>query len=166
MTWILHRIDDRLIHGQVVVAWGGRLHPDRIYVVDDATAASPWERDLLASAAPDSEVRVVSVADMAAGYAAEAVAAGGAFLLVRSLAAATALVQAGAQVPRFQLGGLHYAPGKTRVNEYIYLDDDDRRDARALLARGIRLEAQDVPAVRPQAIESLDPELARPPAQA
>jgi len=162
VTWILHRVDDRLIHGQVVVAWGGRLHPDRIYVVDDATAASAWERDLLASAAPDSEVRVVSIADMAAGYAAEALAPGGAFLLVRSLAAAHALVAAVAQVPRFQLGGLHYAPGKTRVNEYLYLDDADRALARALLDRGVRLEAQDVPAARAQPLESLDPGLARP----
>jgi D-glucosaminate PTS system EIIB component len=161
VTWILHRVDDRLIHGQVVVAWGGRLHPDRIYVVDDATAASAWERDLLASAAPDSEVHVLGIADMAAGYAAEAATPGAAFLLVRTLAAADQLVTAGAPVPRFQLGGLHYAPGKTRVNEYLYLDDLDRAHARALLARGVRLEAQDVPAARPLPLESLDPELAR-----
>ena len=40
MSWVLHRIDDRLIHGQVVVAWGARLSPARIWVVDDGVAAS------------------------------------------------------------------------------------------------------------------------------
>ena len=40
MSWALHRIDDRLIHGQVLVAWGARLDPARIWVVDDGVAAS------------------------------------------------------------------------------------------------------------------------------
>ena len=35
MPITLLRIDERLIHGQVVVGWGERLHMDRIVVVDD-----------------------------------------------------------------------------------------------------------------------------------
>lgn len=162
MSWLIHRVDDRLIHGQVVIAWGARLQPRRIWVVDDASAASTWERELLISATPDIEVRVVGVAEAAAGYAAEAAAPGGAFLLVRDLATALALVEAGAAVPSFTIGGLHYAPGKSKVNEYIYLDADDRDRARALVARGVRLEVQDVPASRPQTLASLDPETATP----
>ena len=42
MSWVLHRVDDRLIHGQVVIAWGHRLHPRRIWVVDDASAGNEW----------------------------------------------------------------------------------------------------------------------------
>ena len=162
MSWLLHRVDDRLIHGQVVVAWGGRLRPARIWVVDDAAAASPWERDLLTSAAPDVEVRVVTVAEAAAGYAAEQAAAGGAFLIARDLETALALVEAGAAIPTLTLGGLHYAPGKTKVNEYVYLDAADRDRARRLLGRGVTLEVQDVPASRSQPLTALDPEMAAP----
>jgi mannose/fructose/N-acetylgalactosamine-specific phosphotransferase system component IIB len=160
MSWILHRVDDRLIHGQVLIAWGQRLHPARIVVVDDASAANAWERDLLQSASPDSEVKVLTVAEAAAGYAAEAAAPGGAFLLVRDLATAVALVAAGAPVPSFNLGGLHYAPGKTKVNEYLYLDEADRTAARLLMERGVALEVQDVPASRPLPLRALDPSLA------
>jgi mannose/fructose/N-acetylgalactosamine-specific phosphotransferase system component IIB len=160
MSWLLQRVDDRLIHGQVVVAWGERLHPHRIWVVDDAAAANAWEKDLLATAAPGAEVRVVTVAEMAAAWAGERDAAGGAFLLVRNLGTALALVEAGAAVERFTLGGLHYAPGKTKVNEYIYLDAGDRARARALLARGVALEVQDVPAARAESLVTLDPESA------
>ena len=160
MSWLLQRIDDRLIHGQVVVAWGQRLHPDRLWVADDGAAADPWERDLLAVAAPGIEVRVVSVAAMAAAWAEENFAAGGAFLIVRDLAAALALVEAGAAVARFNLGGLHYAPGKSKVNEYIYLDEADRARARALLARSVALEVQDVPGARVESLAALDPESA------
>jgi len=160
MSWLLQRVDDRLIHGQVVVAWGQRLRPHRIWVVDDAAAANPWERDLLATAAPDVEVRVVSVAEMTAAWAGEAAAEGGAFLLVRDLGTALALIEAGAPIGRFNLGGLHYAPGKSKVNEYIYLDAVDRARARALIGRGVVLEVQDVPAARAESLAALDPESA------
>lgn len=160
MTWVLHRIDDRLIHGQVVIAWGQRFHPQRIWVVDDASATDPWERELLATAAPGVEVRVLSVLEAAADYATEAVAPGGSFLLVRDLATASTLVDAGAPIHKFNVGGLHYAPGKTKINEYVYLDAGDRRAARGLLERGVALEVQDVPASRAQSLTELDPETA------
>ena len=160
MSWVLQRVDDRLIHGQVVVAWGGLLHPRRIWVVDDAAAASPWEKDLLCSAAPGVEVRVVGVAEAVAHHAEEAEAAGGAFLVVRDLRTAAALVDAGVVIHTLNLGGIHYAPGRTRVNEYVYLDEADRERARRMIARGVILEVQDVPATRPQALASLDPEMA------
>ena len=157
MSWLLHRVDDRLIHGQVLVAWGQRFHPDRIWVVDDAAAGNAWERELMASAAPDVDVRVVSVANMATAWAGEEAAPGGAFLLVRNLGTAAALIEAGAAIPRLNLGGLHYAPGKSKVNEYIYLDDADRGHARALLARGLALDVQDVPGATPRPLAALDP---------
>lgn len=161
MSWVLHRVDDRLIHGQVVIAWGHRLHPHRIWVVDAAAAADPWERDLLRSAAPDVEVRVVGVAEAAAAWGDEAAAEGAAMLLLRDLGTALALVEAGAAVASFNLGGLHYAPGKTRVNDYVFLSDEDRETARTLLARGVSLLVQDVPASRSQPLAALEPALSR-----
>jgi mannose/fructose/N-acetylgalactosamine-specific phosphotransferase system component IIB len=157
VSWLLHRVDDRLIHGQVVVAWGQSLRPQRIWVVDDAVAASDWERELLESSAPGIDVRVRRVAAAAGEWALERDASGGAFLLVRDLATALRLVEAGAPVPRFNLGGLHYAPGKDKVNEYVYLDAADRAAARELLRRGVTLEVQDVPAARAVALGELDP---------
>lgn len=159
MSWVLHRIDDRLIHGQVVVAWGSRLDPARIWVVDDGVAASEWERDLFRDAAPGIEVKVSSVAEAAAAYAAETTARGAAFLLVRDLATARRLVEAGAAVREWNVGGLHYAPGKAKVNDYVYLDDADRGDARSLLLAGVGLVVQDVPASRSDTLVALDPAL-------
>jgi PTS system mannose-specific IIB component/fructoselysine and glucoselysine-specific PTS system IIB component len=160
VSWALHRIDDRLIHGQVLVAWGARLDPARIWVVDDGVAASSWERELFREAAPGIEVHVASVAEAAAAHAAEAEAPRAAFLLVRDLDTARRLAAAGAHVAEWNLGGLHYAPGKEKVNDYVYLDERDREAAKTLLAGGARLIVQDVPASRPLSLAALDPAFA------
>jgi mannose/fructose/N-acetylgalactosamine-specific phosphotransferase system component IIB len=157
LSWALHRIDDRLIHGQVVVTWSQHLAPERVWVVDESCAENRWERDLLSACAPELDVRVVTIDEAVSAYAGEAAAAGRAFLLVRSLQTALRLVERGATIAAFNVGGLHYAAGKDKVHEYVYLDEDDRRAARALLARGVALEVQDVPAARPQALADLDP---------
>ena len=156
MSWSLLRIDDRLIHGQVLVAWGQRLDPARIWVVDDGVAASEWERELFRESAPGIDVRVASVAEAVAAYSIENGAPGGAFLLVRDLRTARRLAESVSGARDWNVGGLHYAPGKDKVNDYVYLDEADRADARVLLGLGASLTVQDVPASPSQALATLD----------
>ncbi|HXD48268.1 MAG TPA: PTS sugar transporter subunit IIB, partial [Gemmatimonadaceae bacterium] len=64
MTLVLYRIDDRLIHGQVVVGWGQPLDIGFIVLVDDTVAASDWEQELYRMAVPpEMEVYFHSTAD-------------------------------------------------------------------------------------------------------
>ena len=53
MTLVLFRIDERLLHGQVIVGWGMRLGIDYYVVVDDDLAASEWEREIYSAGLPD-----------------------------------------------------------------------------------------------------------------
>ena len=52
MTLALYRIDDRLIHGQVVVGWGQPLDIEFIVLVDDTVATSDWEQELYRMGVP------------------------------------------------------------------------------------------------------------------
>src|SRR2546427_12916777 len=52
MSLALYRIDDRLIHGQVVVGWGQPLHVSFIVLVDDEVSSSDWEQDLYRMGVP------------------------------------------------------------------------------------------------------------------
>jgi PTS system mannose-specific IIB component/fructoselysine and glucoselysine-specific PTS system IIB component len=54
MSIVLFRVDERLIHGQVVVGWGERLHIQQIVVVDDQLRESPWEQELYCLGVPPS----------------------------------------------------------------------------------------------------------------
>ena len=52
MSLDLFRIDERLLHGQVIVGWGMRLHIDYYVIVDNEVAANAWESDLYSAGLP------------------------------------------------------------------------------------------------------------------
>src|SRR3989441_5902086 len=58
MSIALSRLDDRLIHGQVVVGWGKPLKGGFIVLVDDAVRSSAWEQELYRMGVP-AEIEVV-----------------------------------------------------------------------------------------------------------
>lgn len=155
MSWLLHRIDDRLIHGQVLVAWGARLHPVRMWLVDDAVAASEWERRVYEEAAPGIEVHVVDVATAAAEHAGEARATG-----ARSCSCVTSGPPAASSRRARPCGSSMSAACTTRRarTRWASTSTSTPRTAstRALLARGVALEVRDVPASRSVPLASLD----------
>ena len=149
MSLVLARVDDRLVHGQVVLAWGQNMSVDRLLVADDEVAANPWERELMGTAAEDMQVDVVLLQDLPAYLVQEEARSGSTILLMRSLEAARLVVESGVTLSELNLGGLHFSPGKERFLDYLYLDEGDRSILRALLDRGVRIQAQDVPTSKP-----------------
>ena len=67
MPILLCRVDDRLIHGQVVVGWGAQLGLDVIMVVDDELSDSDWEQDLYRAGLPNNMLARFSSVEDAAG---------------------------------------------------------------------------------------------------
>lgn len=149
MTLALYRIDDRLIHGQVVVGWGQPLNVSFIVLVDDEVRSSDWEQDLYRMGVPPTiEVRFASVDEAAqelAGWEAD-VRVG--ILLVGDIDTAVALAERAPQVRRFNVGGVHHRTGRTERLRFVYLTDDEAKKLRALAARGVDVTAQDVPTAR------------------
>jgi PTS system mannose-specific IIA component len=67
MSLVLVRVDDRLIHGQVVGGWLPVIQAERIVVVSDRAAADPLQTGLMRMAVPDHvAVDVLSVDDASA----------------------------------------------------------------------------------------------------
>ena len=66
MSLELVRVDDRLIHGQVVVGWGQVINPDLFVIVDDEVAQHEWEQDIYRLGVPAAqEVEFTSVSEAA-----------------------------------------------------------------------------------------------------
>jgi len=149
MTRALYRIDDRLIHGQVVVGWGQPLNVSFIVLVDDEVRSSDWEQDLYRMGVPPSiEVRFASVEEAAQALPAWEADPRVGILLVGDIDTAVALAERAPQVRRLNIGGVHHRTGRTERLRFVYLTDDEARKLRALAARGVDVTAQDVPTAR------------------
>ncbi|MBI4060074.1 MAG: PTS sugar transporter subunit IIB [Elusimicrobia bacterium] len=142
----LLRIDDRLIHGQVVEGWLPSLGVDLVVVASDAAAADEVQTALMKMALPSAiGLLVLPVAGAAAAITSPGMSARRALVLVPGPAEALSLVENGVLVDRINVGGLHYTVGKVQLGRALFLDEKDRLALRALAARGIRLEGRALP---------------------
>ena len=157
MPIVLYRVDERLIHGQVIVGWGSQLEPDRIVVADDPLAESPWEQELYAVGVPMGiETEFVPV-DIAVDRLAEwRQSDERIMLLTRDLPSMVRLAENGALAGcEVNIGGVHHAPGRERVLRYVFLGDAEREALRALGAAGADVVARDVPGARGVGLDEL-----------
>jgi PTS system mannose-specific IIB component/fructoselysine and glucoselysine-specific PTS system IIB component len=155
VTLVLHRIDDRLIHGQVVVGWGQPLDLRFIVLVDDAVAASDWEQELYRMGVPpEMEVYFNTVDEAIAAMPRYRDDPRAGLLLTGDIATMRRLVD-GAEIHTVNVGGLHSKPGRVQRMRYVFLSDDEERQLRELTQRGVEVSAQDVPSARPVALDDL-----------
>ena len=147
MSVVLFRVDERLIHGQVVLGWGGQFKPDRYIVVDGELAVSEWEQELYRLALPGGTLAEFWSPQLATEQVRSWQESDErTFVLVRSLAAAVELASSGAlQGATLNLGGLHHAPNRRELLPYLYLAEDDVERVRWLQASGVDVVAQDLP---------------------
>lgn len=146
MPIVLLRVDERLIHGQVVLGWGNHLHPERYVVVDDDLATSDWEQELYRIGAGSSEVLFCSVA-VARGRLVEwRDAPLRSILLARDVATVRRLADGGLlRGASLNLGGLHHGPGRRELLTYLHLSDEEERILASLEGEGVEVWAQDLP---------------------
>jgi PTS system mannose-specific IIB component/fructoselysine and glucoselysine-specific PTS system IIB component len=147
MPIVLLRVDERLIHGQVVVGWGAHLRPDRYLVLDSALAESEWERELYILGVPEG-VDVDFLTPVKARGELNAWRESGlrSVLLARDLDTVLELSKGGAlKGESLNLGGLHLRAGREEVLPYLFLDPGDRETLRLLSEEGMEISAQDLP---------------------
>jgi PTS system mannose-specific IIB component/fructoselysine and glucoselysine-specific PTS system IIB component len=157
MPLLLCRVDDRLIHGQVVLGWGRPLGLERIVLVDDEVAANAWEQELYRMAVPDS-IDVVFATVEAAGPQLGAWHADRrrTALLTGGIEEMAALHAADHDaVHRINLGGIHHQPGRSERLPYLYLTDGELSFLRRLAADGAEIVAQDVPTAPRVGVDAL-----------
>lgn len=155
MTLVLNRIDDRLIHGQVVVGWGQPLDIAFIVLVDDTVAEADWEQDLYRMGVPpEMEVRFHSAAaavPLLDGYRTESRPG---ILLTGDIATMRTLVEKGG-VREVNVGGIHHRAGRTQHLRYVFLTPEEGSALRELDVLGAVVTAQDVPAAKAVPLDEL-----------
>lgn len=140
------RIDDRLIHGQVCTAW---LHAysnvTHIICVDDKTSLDPFMQKMFELLIPKNiSIEILSVEN------AIKKTKGGldkpTMMIAKTPATIKALVDAGVDIDFFNIGGMAKTGTRYTLFQNISADDEERAILKELIAKGIKIEIQIIPA--------------------
>lgn len=147
---MLYRVDDRLVHGQVVVGWGRHLKAKAIVVCSDNAARDDFARTMMEMGAPaEVKVEVVTVAE-----GAERVKKGvydklPTIALFETPADVLRFINYGVKIQSLNIGGMRYEAGKRQIMEAVSVSAEDCRALRAIAAAGVDIYVQMVPAAKP-----------------
>ena len=126
---LLARIDNRLIHGQVVCLWAGSVGANLIVVADDDTASSEVEQSIMRMAASslgyDSRFftikHTIDIIDKASSSQKI-------LLICKTPEQLREIIEGGVVVHKVNIGNLHFQEGKKSIADKVYVDDKDLDD--------------------------------------
>lgn len=143
MPIIFARVDDRLIHGQIVQAWLPELNVDEVLIPCLKGKESALNRGLLRLSLPYEYDLTIMDSPSAARHAAESKRR--IFLLMASLKEAAELIKDGLQIKSINIGGMHFKENAQKLAENVFLDADDKRFLKLIRDLGIGVETRAVP---------------------
>jgi len=155
----LVRIDDRLIHGQVVVGWVKALGIDRLVVVNDAIAGNNMQKTLMEMAVPTGlkvSFYTVQAAVAAVGDSHDKTKS---LLLFSNPVDVLSFLKSSGPLTSVNVGGMHFCEGKRQVCRTICVNDDEVEAFKALRDMGVELEVRAVPGDLKESLDKYLPEL-------
>ena len=148
------RIDNRLVHGQVIEGWLPHLKVRRLVVLDADAAKNPLTRASMGLAVPQS----VSLEITTDEGALQAAATDGVptLVLFRDVAGAYAAIQHGLKLASVNLGNIHFKNGRHPITPSIFLDDEELHELEALARAGVHVEARALPSEKPVELDEIE----------
>jgi len=142
----LFRIDDRLIHGQVVLGWARPLKTERILLCDDEVSQSDWEKELYCTCVPGGlQTLICNVNETAEFLSNEDSLRDKTIVLVKEPKVVMDIVNKGYVPGSINLGGLHFNDQRKKYLPYVYMNDEEVKQIHWLLDKGISMYCQDIP---------------------
>lgn len=155
---VLTRIDDRLIHGQVVEGWVNFLKATCIIVADDLVESNPLQRSIMELSVPEGlKVSFKRVEDVCKELRSSPLGFERVLLLFSRPSDVLRALRSGLDCPSLNIGGMHYVPGKRKLMDVLAVDDADLGALQEIAAMGIKVEVQTVPNQRPLALAKVVP---------
>jgi PTS system mannose-specific IIB component len=140
----LVRVDNRLIHGQVVEAWLPWLRANRLLVADDEAAGNLLTRTAMGLAVQAFiEVRIEPL--LKVDYVSLALDSSRTLVLVRDIASLMGAREKGLKLAQVNLGNIHFSFGRRRISSSVFLSQEETDQLKILVQEGVEVEARGVP---------------------
>lgn len=144
MFWV--RIDNRLVHGQIIESWLPFTDARHIVVANDELAADELRQQIMSIAIPlGVEIGFVNVAAVKGHLSARKLMNRDVLVLFASCQDAKRAYESGLDFARLNLGNLHYGPGKRQVCQHIALSKEDEGCLSFLSDKGVNLDYRCIP---------------------
>ena len=141
MQWF--RVDNRLVHGQIIEAWLPFTGVKNLIVANDALAQDLLRQQIMLLAVPQRvRTHFVPVAGVEQTMAA---CEGDAFVLLENCHDAGALAEAGVPIPVLNVGNLHHSEGKRQLLPHVAVDAAEEALLLRLAEQGVQLDFRSVP---------------------
>lgn len=142
----LVRVDDRLIHGQVVTTWINATKSNRIIIVDDELKNNSFLSNIYTMAAPKGlKVEIKSTDQVAEEWEKNKLGLGTALILFKSINALSSSFKKGFKFTDVQIAGLASSSDKKRVFKSIGLSYDEALILNNLNQKGVNVNFQSMP---------------------
>lgn len=139
----LVRIDDRFIHGLVVVGWVRAIRCKQIVVANDKVAANELQKTLMKIATPpDIEVLIVSIDEAIKLIKEGRFDTISTMLLIANPQDALRLVQKGVNIKSINVGGMKFAKGRKQLFPSISMSEEEMEICRQLSNYNIEMEVR------------------------
>lgn len=156
MSIILFRLDERLIHGQVFLGWANFLQAEKLVILNDKVASTPWEKELyLAHVPPEIKAVVFSLKEGLKKIFQGEFDKERTILLLETPQDLLRLAQQGLKIAEVNLGGMYFKEGRRQLLPYVYLSEEEREVFEKLFKLGIKVICQDVPGAEKKDLEIL-----------
>jgi len=144
MTIEFTRTDDRFIHGQVTTGWARQMDINKIALVNNGIANNATLKKLQQlSAGNDVEVEFYSMEEAKSAIRSDHFCKDGKyFLLLETPVDLLELVEEGLSIVEVNLGNLHFEPGKKKITNWVFVNQEQLDALKQLDQSGIRLSAQ------------------------
>lgn len=141
------RIDDRLIHGQVVTAWIKSYPINNILIIDDLLAQDQMMQSIYKAAAPVGVKITILGLESACERLGEAAFSGEHFmLLAKGPEVFEGLLEHGISFAKLVVGGMGAKPGRGTLIRNISVSGEERKCLKRICEKGCRVVYQLVPA--------------------
>ena len=142
MSIELARIDDRLIHGQVMTSWVNYTNANKIVVIDDTTANDAFLSMMIKSLVPANIEAIVTTLADSVKVVNDADAAGRVLILAKTPAPYLHLINNGVELKRVNLGGMGGKVGRSVLYRNISASEEEKDCMKEIIAKGVPVEIQ------------------------
>jgi len=147
MDDIIHiRIDDRLLHGQVVTFWSNSLKVTRLMVVNDAVANDEMQKSVLKMVAPSGmRTSIISKEKAATNILAKRYAGQRVMMILKNPKDVLDLMDLGLDIKEVNVGNMAKKNNSLQIKKSISLTEEEFKNFDELEKRGVVLTSIMVP---------------------